>query len=360
MGKSVNAFLVSSAHQSARRLFSAALAFCFLLALSAPAFGQSPTPPIDDVIRVETDLTNLFFTATDRNKRFVITLQETDLRVLEDNAPQQILTFQRETDRPVSIAFLIDVSASEARTIGQEKAAARSFIEAILRTENDEAAIIPFADRAFLEQGFTNNRISLYHALSQVDIAQPLYFGSGRPIGGLISGPGTGIAVPGTTALWDALTLTAREIMASRAGNRRRTIIMLTDGRDTSSRSKREAAIDEVIASETVVYGIGIGDERLEGVDKGVIRKIAEATGGRAFFPKKEQDLKEAFAEIEREMRSQYLVAYTSTNKNRDGSFRRMRIDVVNPDLHKEELRLRYRPGYFARKVSSAQDASPE
>jgi VWFA-related protein len=322
--------------------------------------GQSSPVQSEDVIRVDADVTNLFFTVIDKQKRYVTTLQEADLRVLEDGMPQQILVFQRETDRPVSIAFLIDVSASEARTLGEEKTAARSFIEAIIRSKDDEAAIIPFADRAFLEQPFTSNRLSLYSALSQVDIALPLYFGSGKPIDGIASGPGTSVPPPGTTAIWDAVTVTASEIMASRAGNRRRAIIMLTDGHDTSSRVRRDVAIEQAIASETVIYAIGIGDESLEGVDKGPIQRVAEATGGRAFFPRRELDLKNAFAEIEREMRSQYLVAYSSSNKNRDGSYRQMRIEVINPNLRQEQLKLRHRPGYFAKRLSSTQRTAPQ
>ena len=131
---------------------------------------------------------------------------------------------------------------------------------------------------------------------------------------------------------------------------RRRAIILLTDGWDTSSRLSRSTAIDQAIESETIIFAIGIGDSRQEGVDKNVLKNVADSTGGRAFFPKKEDDLKAAFAEIERELRSQYLVAYSSTNKKHDGSFRRMTIEITNPDLRKEQLKLRYRPGYFAKK----------
>jgi len=99
-----------------------------------------------------------------------------------------------------------------------------------------------------------------------------------------------------------------------------------------------------------VIYVIGIGDKRQEGVDKNALRDLAERTGGRAFFPKKQDDLTSAFAEIEQELRSQYLLAYSSTNKKRDGSFRTMAIEVTNPELTKQKLKLRYRPGYFAKR----------
>ena len=98
-----------------------------------------------------------------------------------------------------------------------------------------------------------------------------------------------------------------------------------------------------------MIYAIGIGDKRYEGVNKGALNNIAERTGGRAFFPKKEDDLRTAFAEIEQELRSQYLVAYSSTNKTHDGSYRKMNIEITNSELRKEQLKLRYRPGYYAK-----------
>ena len=142
---------------------------------------------------------------------------------------------------------------------------------------------------------------------------------------------------------------TSREVLANNQG-RRRAIILLTDGRDTNSRATRDEAIDVALANETVIYVIGIGDNRDGGVQTDTLGKVAERTGGRAYFPKKEVDLKAAFASIEQELRAQYLVAYSSTNKTRDGGFRRMTIEITNPELRKEQLKLRYRPGYFAKK----------
>ena len=310
-------------------------------------FPQSQSRQDEDVVRVDTDLTNLFFIATDKQKRFVTTLQQSDVQVVEDGAPQQILLFQHETDRPVSLAFLIDVSASEERTMGEEKAAARAFIEKVIRDKGDEAAIIPFVERAYLEQPFTGNLLILYKVLNQVDVANPLYFGLGRPIGGIASEPGGVALIQGSTAIWDAITVTADEVMAPRPG-KRRAIILLTDGQDNNSRVKRNVAIERAIAAETVIYVIGIGEK----VEKDVLRNVAEGTGGEAFFPKKELDLINAFAEIERELRSQYLIAYSSSNKHRDGSYRQLRIEIANPELKKDQLKLRYRPGYFAKRFS--------
>jgi Ca-activated chloride channel homolog len=314
--------------------------------------AQTPSSQDEDVVRVETDVTNLLFNATDKHSRFITTLQEQDIRVLEDGVPQKLFTFQRETNRPLSVALLIDVSVSEERTLPDEKAAARSFIDTIIRSAKDEAAIIPFEDYAYLEQALTPNVISIYQALERVDVALPSYVGSGKRIGGIASGPRIPEPREGSTAIWDAIAVTSDEVLARSMGQRRRAIILLTDGQDTSSRLGRSAAIDHAVGSETVIYAIGIGDSKYEGVDRGALSAVAERTGGRAFFPKRGADLKAVFEEIEQELRSQYLVAYSSTNKNRNGSYRQTRIEIVNPELRKEQLKLRYRPGYFAKPLT--------
>lgn len=322
-----------------------------LTVFSLLAQPQTSSSQDIDVIRTETDLTNLLFTATDKNNRYITTLQQNDVRVLEDGVPQTLFTFQRETDRPLAIAFLIDVSLSEERTLPDEKAAARTFIENVIRSEKDQAAIIPFEGYAHLEQPLTRDMLGIYRALERVDVAYPSYMGSAPPLSGISSGPGT-VRPPqeGSTAIWDSIALTCRQVLARSPGQRRRAIILLTDGRDTSSRLARSEAIDQAIGSETVVYAIGIGDKKYDGVDRGPLNNIAERTGGRAFFPKKEDDLKVAFAEIDQELRSQYLVAYTSTNKSHDGAYRKMTLEITNPEMRKEQLKLRYRPGYFAKR----------
>ena len=154
----------------------------FLIFTFAPFAQQQPTSDQDDVLRVETDLTNLLFTATDKNNRYITTLQENDVRVLEDGVPQKLFTFQRETDRPLSIAFLIDVSISQERTLPDEKAAARTFIENVIRSEKDQAAIIPFEGYAHVEQTLTRDVLSLYRVLERVEVAFPSYLGSAPPL----------------------------------------------------------------------------------------------------------------------------------------------------------------------------------
>jgi len=315
--------------------------------------AQTPGEQDEDVIRTETDLTNLLFTATDKNNRFIISLRQEDIRVLEDGVPQTLFTFQRETDRPLAVALLIDISASEERTLAQEKAAARAFVETIIRSSRDQAAVIPFSGSAFLEQALTRDVLSIYRALERVEVAAPTYTGTGKPITGLPSGPGLATEREGWTAIWDSIALTAGRILGPAEGQRRRAIVLLTDGWDTSSRVSMKTAIEQAIATETIIYAIGIGDKGFEGVDEGELRRIAEPTGGRAFFPKKKTDLTAAFEAIEQELRSQYLLAFSSTNKSRDGKFRQLQIELSNPELQKERLKLRYRPGYIA-KASAA------
>jgi Ca-activated chloride channel homolog len=328
------------------------LVLVFLLVSCAFVDGQ--TPDDGDIVRVETDVTNLPFTATDRDHRFLTNLRAEDVRVLEDGVQQNFLTFQRETDRPLAITFLIDVSISQENTLPIEKAAARSFIENVIQSSKDQAAIVPFTGSAYLEQNLTREMLRVYGALEKVEVAAPAYLGIGRVLTGISTGPGMRpIPAEGTTALWDAISLTSQDVMAQSAGQRRRVIILLSDGWDTSSRVTRKEAIDRALEAETVVYSIGIGDSKREGVNKDSLRDIAERTGGRAFFPKKEGDLASAFKEIETELRTQYLIAYSSTNKKRDGAYRKITIELTNAELRKDKIELRHRPGYFAKPTSN-------
>jgi VWFA-related protein len=304
----------------------------------------------DEVLRVETNLTSLFFTAADKNKRFVSTLKREDIRVLEDGQPQEIFTFQQNTDLPLSIAILIDTSLSEERTLPDEKAAARAFLEAVMRSGKDEAAVVSFTGEVTLEQGFTGSLERLRRAVDRVEFVPPAgYIGGGVVVGGTPPISGGNRDMAGSTAIWDAVWATADELMTDAAENTRRTIILLTDGVDSSSQVKMHEAIRQSQKSDALIYAIGIGDRYSYGVDEGSLRKIAGETGGRAYFPHNERELREAFEQIQRDLREQYLLAYSPSNKARDGSYRRIQIEIVEPSLKKENLKLNYRPGYFAK-----------
>ncbi|HSL53140.1 MAG TPA: VWA domain-containing protein [Pyrinomonadaceae bacterium] len=309
----------------------------------------SQTVDQDDVIRVETDVTNLPFTATDKEHRFVTTLRAEDLRVLEDGVPQSLFTFQQETDRPLAIAFLIDVSFSQEATLPAEKAAVRTFVEKVIQSNKDQVALIPFTGFAYLEQPLTRDLLGVYRVLQTIEVASPSYVGSGRPLTGIPTGPGLpGPPDEASTAIWDAVGLTSSSVLANATGTRRRAIILLSDGINTSSRLSQKDAIDRALAAEATIYTIGIGSKR-DGLNRNALKDLAQRTGGRAFFPDKKFDLNAAFAEIEKELRTQYLIAYSSTNKKRDGSYRKITIEITNPDLKKEKLEIRHRPGYYAK-----------
>lgn len=309
----------------------------------------------DDVVRVETNLTNIFFTAADRNRRFISDLKKENIRILEDGQPQEISTFLQSIDLPLSIAILLDTSISEQRTLPDEKAAAQSFLEAVVRPQRDEAAVLSFTGDVTLEQGFTGNIDRLRRAIDKVEFVPPSgYVGSNVVLQSGGAQPTPPISdvnrdLAGSTAIWDAVWVCSNDLMKDSAENTRRAIILLTDGVDTSSKLKIHDAIERAQKSDVFIYAIGIGDDYQGGVEMGSLRKIAEQTGGRAYFPQSEKELRNAFAQIQRDLREQYLLAYSPSNKARDGSYRKIQIEVIDPELRKQNLKLSYRPGYFAR-----------
>ena len=323
-------------------------------ALASP----SPTPrnreevpqDSDEVIKVDTNLTNIFFTAADKNKRFISDLKAEDIRIFEDGQPQSIFTFQQNIDLPLSIAILIDTSISEQYTLPEEKEAARAFLENVLRPQRDEAAVVSFTGETTLEQGFTGNIDRLRRAIDHVEFVPPSGYVGGRVIvNGTPPISDTNQNLAGSTAIWDAIWATSEELMAQSAEHSRRAIILLTDGDDTSSRMKIHDAVERAQKADAFIYAIGIGDRYQFNVNEGDLRKIAERTGGRAYFPKHERDLRDAFTQIQRDLREQYLIAYSPSNKARDGSYRKIEIQVVNPGLKQQDLKLNYRSGYFAK-----------
>jgi Ca-activated chloride channel family protein len=315
----------------------------------SPTKDEGQTVQDDEVVRVETDLTNILFTAVDKQKRFITTLKQEDIHVTEDGQPQEIFTFARQTDLPLSLAILLDTSISEERTLPIEKSAASSFVDTVIRPDKDEAAVVSFTGEATLEQNLTGNASRVRHALDRVEFVPPSGYIGGGQVAGTPPISGTNQSRQGSTAIWDAIWVTADEILSQTSDKTRRAIILLTDGDDTSSRKHMDEAIDRALKSDAVIYAIGIGDEYYGRINKGALRTLSERTGGRAFFPEDESDLRAAFAQIQLELRSQYLVAYSPTNKSKDGSFRRVQIEITNPELRKLNLKLTYRQGYFAR-----------
>lgn len=292
----------------------------------------------DDSLRLGTELVNLTFSAVDRNNRVIGDIRQEELSILEDGRPQQIFTFKRETTLPINIAILMDLSGSQEYTFPQEKTAAGEFLRSVIRAGKDSAAILTFQDDVDLVQGLTSRVETLNRAFDEIQYSRRFGAGSSRRQ---------------ATALYDAVYITADEVL-SRDGNRgaagddnvtRRAVILLTDGADNASSRKLEEAIDRAWRSGVVIYAIGIGDRfRFEGVREDVLRRMSEETGGRAYFPHGPDDLLDDFRQIESELRSQYLVAYSPTNPSHDGRFRRIEVRLAaRPDV-----RVIHRRGYYA------------
>jgi Ca-activated chloride channel homolog len=318
----------------------------------APA--ATPPPEDDEVIKIDTEVVNVLFTAQDRNRRLLTNLKQEDVRIIEDGQIQEIVYFARQVDLPLSLSILIDTSVSQQRTLPEEKAAAISFIESVIRPAKDEVSVISFTGESTLEQGMTNNMTRIRRAIDRVEFVPP----SGYIGGGVVTNGGSVPGTPpisggnqiaaGSTAIWDAIWVTADEILGPAPEKTRRAIILLSDGVNTYGRKKLDDAVQAALKSEAVIYSIGIGDNFYSGVDEAALRKISERTGGRAYFPRDERELREAFQQIQEEMRSQYLLAYEPVNQKRDGSYRRIEIQLMNQQLQRDKVKVTHRQGYFA------------
>ncbi len=335
-------------------LYVPAIAFCLFLTVASHASFQDPVKPQteslptatpesqDEVVRVETDLVTTLFTAIDRDRRFVKTLRCEDLQVLEDGVEQEIALFEHETDRPLSLVVLVDTSRSQERTLPDEKKAAKLFIEAVVRRAKDRVAVVSFTGVPKVELTPTDDVAAIKSAIERMEVKLPE------------EGCLTDILVQEDprcyTSIWDSVTASTTALARSHRKGTRLAIILLTDGDDTSSRSVVDDAIKVSIANDVTVYSIGIGDPERYKIRKGGITKLSEKSGGRAFFPNDETELASAFVQIQDELRSQYVVAYSPMNRVRDGSYRKVKLEVVNRELRNRKLKLLHRQGYYAKK----------
>jgi len=314
-----------------------------------------PTPPIEEeeeILKIDTETVNVLFTAQDRNKKLLLGMKAEDIQLFENGQLQEISAFSRQVDLPMSLAILIDTSVSQERTLPEEKRAAISFLDSVIRPDRDEVSVISFTGESTLEQGMTNNLVRLRNAIDRVRFTPPAgYIGAG--VSGRIPGTppisGRNQAVQGSTAIWDSIWVTSEEVLGPAPERTRRAMILLSDGVNTFGSKKLDDAVDAAQRAEAVIYSIGIGDNYYGGVDKGALNKISERTGGRAYFPRNERELREAFKQIEEEMRSQYLLAYEPVDQQLDGSYRTIEIKIVNPELQREKVKLTHRAGYFTK-----------
>ena len=344
-----------------------ALLCTVILATSSFSLGQQTSPPAQrnrtvtpstrtqqqdpeaEVIRVETNLVNTLFTAVDIDRHFITNLRAEDVRILENDVPQPISIFERETNRPLSLAILIDTSESQVGVLDLEKRAASVFVDQVIRPNMDQATIISFTGDPKIEQPLTNDLSRLHEGIGRVTrgLSRENQYRMANDLDPLPREQDSS----GYTGIWDAAWETVSNHLAHAPERARRAVILLSDGDDTSSKIKRQDVIDLAVKNDVVIYSIGIRDERFpEGkLDSGALRKISDRTGGRAFFPSQANELQHAFAQIDQELRSQYLIGYAPTNPVRDGSYRRIRIEILNPALREDRVRLLYRDGYYAR-----------
>jgi VWFA-related protein len=292
---------------------------------AAAAAGQSATAG-QQPIRVQVDLVNLFATVRDKKTKKIATgLEQGDFKVSEDNTPQEISSFSRETSLPITLGLLIDTSGSVAQTLGAEQEAAVRFLNRVMR-KGDLAMVIGFSSDADLLAGFTEDRTILERAIRRTRIS-----------GAAVAGP-LGGSPPGTV-FYDAIYLACTDKLAQEAG--RKALVILTDAQDSGSRMRAEDAIEAAQRTDTVVHVLLIAPTF--GGNEGAAKKLSEETGGRTIVVRNERNLEQAFDQISEELRSQYVLGYYSTNTARDGSFRKVKVESTRKDVD-----VLTRRGYYA------------
>jgi Ca-activated chloride channel homolog len=272
-------------------------------------------------IKKRVDEVNVLFIATDKHGKFVRNLNQTDFSILDDHKPpQSILQFHRETDLPLEMGLLVDVSGSVRGRFDFEQQAATGFLQHTLRQGFDKAFILGFNNRTQLTQDFTDNITLLSTGV------QRLHDGGG-------------------TALYDAVYRACRDkLMKDKPDHAvRKAIIILSDGEDNQSEYTQAQAVEMAQRAEVIIYAISTDDSGLILRGDRVLEQLADATGGRAFFPFKMKDITHSFAAIEDELRSQYVVLYKPADFDADGRFRTIEITTL-----KKDLQVRSRKGYFA------------
>jgi Ca-activated chloride channel family protein len=272
-------------------------------------------------IRKRVDEVNVLFIATDKRGRFVRNLTQNDFHFLDDHKPvQSIVNFRRETDLPLKMGLLIDVSGSVHTRFDFEQDAATSFMQHVIRTGFDKAFVMGFNSSQELTQDFTDNVPQLSQGVHSL-----------RDGGG--------------TALYDAIYHACHDKLLREQSDRplRKALIILSDGDDNQSEYTLAQAVEMAQRAEVIIYAISTDDSGLILRGDKNLEKLAAATGGRAFFPFKVKDIKNSFAAIEDELRSQYVVSYHPADFNTDGRYRSIEISAL-----KKDLQVRARQGYYA------------
>ena len=287
--------------------------------------APSDTNPDDTAatIRKTVNEVNVVFTVTDKHGHYVKNLTKEDFKVIDDSRPAaEIRSFHRENDLPLLVGLLVDASNSVRDRFKFEQESAIEFLNQTIRPRYDKAFVVGFDVTPEVTQNFTDNTEDLSHGVREL-----------RPGGG--------------TAMYDAVYFACRDKLLKESQNQtgpvRRAIILLSDGDDNQSHVSREEAIEMAERAEVIIYTIStnVTGSRQRG-DK-VLERIADATGGRAFFPFQITDVANAFAEIQDELRSQYALSYKPVDFQADGRFHTIAVLAQN-----KGLKVRSRHGYYA------------
>ncbi len=287
---------------------------------ASPSTGSDASDPIL-TIKKQVSEVNVLFIATDHHGKFVRNLNQGDFTILDDHKPPQaIVNFRRETDLPLELGLLVDTSGSVHSRFDFEQEAAVSFLQHTLRANFDKAFVMGFSSHSQITQEFTDN-------------VQLLETG----VRSLRNGGGT--------AMYDAIYRACREKLSKERSDHpvRRAIIVVSDGEDNQSEVTKAMALEMAQRAEVIIYAISTDDSGLILRGDKAMQQIADATGGRAFFPFKMKDIKNSFAAIEDELRSQYVVSYKPADFDADGRYRSIEITAL-----KKDLQVRARKGYYA------------
>src|SRR4029077_10339364 len=270
--------------------------------------GLSGSDDVTTTITKTVNEVNVVFTVTDRHGRYVKNLAKSDFTVIDDSKPAgQIRSFHSETDLPLQVGLMVDASNSVRDRFKFEQESAIEFLNQTVRPRYDRAFVVGFDVTPEVTQDFTDNTEALSRGVRAL-----------RPGGG--------------TAMYDALYFACRDklIKAQQNGTVRRAVILLSDGDDNQSHVTREEAIEMAQRAEVIIYTIStnVTGTRQRG-DK-ILERIAEATGGRAFFPFQLGDVANAFTEIQAELRSQYALSYRPAELHSDGRYHTIEILAQN------------------------------
>lgn len=291
----------------------------------------------DYSVSVNVELVQLSVSVQDKHGLPVRGLEKQHFTVYEDKILQDISLFKQE-DIPLSVTLVVDRSGSMFDKLNSVHSAAMTFVRE--SNPEDETSIVMFGSTASLEQDFTRNTQDLSRALAGV-----------YPIG--------------QTALYDAVLLSARHLNEDGA-HEKKVLLIISDGQDNDSKYELKEALEAIRESKVIVYSIGLlgsdSGEReydgLEDVGKAALKRLAEATGGMAFFPVGMHQVEEVCKRIARDLRNQYTIGYRPTNEKLDGSWRRT-IVRVNPPKSAPSVKVRTKQGYYAPKQRAATLVSP-